>query len=57
MGENDWYENLCRAGQILWRKHLLMRDEFQNANSIDCFKYEDHIKHCATCRKALGLIE
>ena len=54
MTENDWFEGLCRTGQILWRKHELMRDEFQNPNSEDCRRYEDHIKYCLTCRKALG---
>lgn len=57
MTETKWYKNLCRRGQILWRKHEVMRDEFQNANSTDCSNYEDHIKYCGTCRKALGLIK
>jgi len=55
--KDEWFENLCRTGQILWRKHELMRDEFQNANSTDCLKYEEHIKYCGQCRKALGLIK
>ena len=57
MTENDWFEGLCRTGQILWRKHELMRDEFQNPNSEDCRRYEDHIKYCLTCRKALGFFK
>ena len=55
--EDETFNNLCRKGQILWRKHELMRDDFQNANSMDCFRYEDHIKYCEECRKALGLIK
>ena len=57
MAENDWFEKLCRTGQILWRKHELMRDEFNDANSEDCLKYEVHIKYCMVCKKALGLIK
>ena len=55
--EDEMFKKLCRTGQILWRKHELMRDEFQNANSEDCFRYEEHIKYCRTCRKALELIK
>lgn len=54
MSENDWYKKLCRTGQILWRKHELMRDEFQNANSLDCWRYENHLKNCKECQKAIS---
>ncbi len=52
---DECYENLCRTGQIYWKKHELMRTEFQDANSEDCFRYEEHIKKCGICQKALGI--
>lgn len=55
MKKDTGFKNMCRAGQVLLRKHELMRDEFQNANSMDCFQYEDHIAECNVCREALGL--
>ena len=55
--EDETFNKMCRKGQILWKKHVLMRDDFQNANSMDCLRYEEHIKYCEECRKALGLIK